>query len=55
MSNVYKFCGCRCCRAGRRACRGYTQKTLRSFRRQAKQALKHGVEPPTKISVCYSS
>ena len=56
MSNTIKFCGCRACKAGRhcKRNRATTQKTIRSFRRQAKQAVKRGEEPPKAVSIPYT-
>jgi len=56
MSNTIKFCGCRACKAGRHHPNNKvnTRKSLRAFRRNTKQALKRGVEPPTKISIDFT-
>jgi hypothetical protein len=54
MSNVYKFCGCRACRVGRRPNRTYIRAEMRKLRHRTKEALKKGKEPPTKISIPYT-
>lgn len=56
MSNVYKFCGCRACKAGRHCnySKASTKIAMRSLRRQTKQALRTGKELPTKISIPYT-
>jgi hypothetical protein len=54
MSNVYKFCGCRTCRANRRSSHDWTRKTMRSFRRKTREAIRQGKEPPTKVSIPYT-
>ena len=53
MSNHLKFCGCRLCRRGLHTKIGgeIVQRTIRKFRRTAKQKLKKGKEPVLKISV----
>ena len=56
MSNHLKFCGCRLCRRGMHTKNGgkTVQRTIRKFRRAAKQKLKKGEEPAFKISVPYT-
>lgn len=56
MPNHMKFCGCKCCRAGRH--RPYSKFLIRLanrvFRRNAKKDLKEGKEPADKISIMYT-
>jgi hypothetical protein len=56
MSNVYKFCSCRGCKAGRHCnySKQMTRYVMRAFRQRTKRALKAGKEPPTKISIPYT-
>ena len=56
MSSVAKFCSCRACKAGKKCSRSQTKtkKTLRSFKRQSKQAIQKGAEPPTAVSIPYT-
>ena len=54
MSNVVKFCGCKSCRAGRKAAGVMIGKELRKFRRTAKRCIRMGVDAPTKASIPYT-
>jgi hypothetical protein len=56
MSNVVKFCGCKACRAGRKAAgnKVMIRKELRKFRRTAKRCIRMGVDAPTKVSIPYT-
>lgn len=56
MSNIYKFCGCKACRRGRKRGCGKTiiKSTQRKFRRQCKQKLSRGEEPDSKIGIPYT-
>lgn len=54
MSNVVKFCGCKACRAGRKAAGNKIRKELRKFRRTVKRCLRMGVDAPTKVSIPYT-
>jgi hypothetical protein len=56
MSNVVKKCGCMQCRRGLRCKRNseMATKTTRKFRRETKEALRLGNEPPTKCSIPYT-
>ncbi len=54
--NHLKFCGCRMCRVGRDS--AYSQAKIkrvkRRFRKQTKQALARGAEPPKVATVTYT-
>lgn len=56
MSNIYKSCGCRACKSGRRRNRGKEtlKTTKRKLRHKAKIALKQGQEPERVISTPYT-
>lgn len=55
--NHLKFCGCRSCREGMHRGNGRTsivRRVVRRFRRQTKEALRRGEEPPKALSVPYT-
>jgi hypothetical protein len=56
MGNHLKGCGCRRCRSGMHTPYGgkLLRKLIRAFRREAKEALRRGEEPPPTKSIGYT-
>jgi len=56
MSRELKFCGCKCCRAGRHrpGSKATIKRAARKLRHETKENLAKGKEPPDKTSIDYT-